>query len=299
MRLFGSVSDGVPTRDSDVDVTVLLLGGSTLHDATLARLAAETLSQHPQFTNFRIPKNVKVNIVKCVHAPSGLPIDISFGRLINVRSSSVISYFMKDRRAFQLMMLFKRWAKLHSNYNLYPLVIFYLQQENILPPVSLLQKHAKQHFVGEWNTGFETVEFQSENTKSLYELLGGFFEYYTKFEYEKYVISMFAGYPVEKAWFAKLELPEEFALYKWNIRQNVSTPLDLRHKFTLHRFFDLNVREGEILLEPFAYSAMVFRLYNSTEFFNVLFNNAMYCVNDPFGSVLFNRNELKVNGKSK
>ena len=95
-----------------------------------------------------------------------------------------------------------------SNYALNLLAIFYFQQENFLPSVKELHYNTigdDSCIIKGWECGFPNDVSQWKiplknfpNEKSLSELLHGFFKFWSDFDYEKYVVSPYAGFALER-----------------------------------------------------------------------------------------------------
>lgn len=211
--------------------------------------AKSTLDQHPHlFQNIRaVP--AKTPIVKFFHAPTGHSGDLSFRNRNSIRKTAWMKYLMDvDDRVRALTIVVRYWAKLHkpehsrhgrimSNFAIVSLVIFYLQQLKVFSPVTDLQKNVQSVIVDKWNLGFDDTSYCTSNNASLCDLLGGFFQFYEKFDFEKTIVSTFTANPIEKSAFESIDtVPEAYALYKENVKNddeplNITSPVVIQDPF--------------------------------------------------------------------
>ncbi|KAJ8720445.1 hypothetical protein PYW07_012488 [Mythimna separata] len=83
-------------------------------------------------------------------------------------------------------------------YGLYMLIIFYLQQKNLVPSGYMIQVNSTAHCIEGWNVDFNELPYNTTNTESLHQLLGGFFKYYSEFNFEEYLVTPFTGRPTPR-----------------------------------------------------------------------------------------------------
>jgi DNA polymerase sigma len=144
------------------------------------------------FTEFR---KRGTHVVQFIHVPTNLHCDVIAGAKQDSKkeaeiTNKMVMAFCEFPQCRQLIMLIKFWAKRkkllndHHNGNtlnstgLIYLVIHYLQQIGVVPL---------------WRRGGERLSqkrFVPSESKSLFEILKGFFEYYTKFDVEDGIISI-------------------------------------------------------------------------------------------------------------
>ncbi|XP_041981365.1 speckle targeted PIP5K1A-regulated poly(A) polymerase-like [Aricia agestis] len=234
---FGSLTTGLGMKGSDADC---LVQGVQQDQHTVNR-ARNLLRQYP--TTFRqiisIP-TAHTPIVKFLHVPTNTRADLSFKTTLGVRNSRLLAFLLHaDTRAAPVAVAVKYWGKVAgftgsgklTNYALVMMVLFYLQQR-ILPPVCKLQSAATEHMVDGWDTGFDArYEALPPTTcdATIADLIGGFFEFYDAFNFERDVVNPYLGRPVERAVFADpAQLPPEYDLYRRNLEQEVASPLRTR-----------------------------------------------------------------------
>lgn len=123
-----------------------------------------------------------------------------------------------DRRVRPLMFCIRRWAQANeitcshpgnwiSNFGLTCLVIYFLQQSKppVLPTLNYLNSLGGNADIRQLESStvtyirdFNCVDFKTENTKSLSELLYEFFQFYSKFEFAKLSMSLHSGQAIGK-----------------------------------------------------------------------------------------------------
>ncbi|XP_045452125.1 poly(A) RNA polymerase, mitochondrial-like [Melitaea cinxia] len=239
---FGSITTGLGVKGSDADCFIHIPPEQRQNHGSLVNRAKRILQQQPRtFADvFSIPR-ANTPIVKFVHVPTGFHCDITFKTPLGTQNSRLIAFLLQsDPRLTPMAVVIKYWARVNgfsgtgklTNYALTMLVIFYLQQApvSILPPVELLQRDPETEIIVDgWNAGFSDDYDrlpESTNTSSISELLGGFFQYYSTFNFAGDIVCPFLGVPVKKELFKDLSLlPSEFNRYADNVRDQESTPL--------------------------------------------------------------------------
>ncbi|XP_068632290.1 terminal uridylyltransferase Tailor-like [Battus philenor] len=262
---FGSIVTGLGIKSSDVDCYINLLPWQKNPSDIYVTKAKSLMSRRPKlFSNLFAITTAKVPIVKCYHIPTQRYCDISFKSLFGVQNSKLLAYLINlDSRAFHLAILVKYWSKVHNltgtnllpNYSLLLLVIFYLQQKSILPPIYRLQN--AEYMVDNWNVAFDEIVYESDNDESLYNLLGEFFIYYRDFKYDQYIISPFLGRPIHKEQFNSVKfMTDQYSLYKFNLEKGICQPLKLNTLICVQDPFDHSRNCTGALHPKIAYSLL-------------------------------------------
>ncbi|XP_041981374.1 UTP:RNA uridylyltransferase 1-like [Aricia agestis] len=257
---FGSIITGLGIKTSDVDCYVDLPAWQGPPDEVCVRRARKILGWRRNiFQNVFAITHAKVPIVKFYHMPTGRNCDVSFKSPAGVENSKLLAYWLQsDSRILPLTITIKYWSKVHNltgtnlmtNYSLILLVVFYLQQKNILPSVQFLQKKVQKFFINSWNVAFNAENHVNTNEESLFQLLKGFFEYYSTFDYEKFIVCPYLGRLVEKKLFNHLEtVPNDFALYKDNVYSQDCEPMRLDSFMCIQDPFEHN-RNCSVALYP-------------------------------------------------
>ncbi|CAH2090632.1 unnamed protein product [Euphydryas editha] len=253
---FGSITTGLGVKSSDADCFIRLPPGWRTPHGNHVHKAKRILQQYPKIFAeiFAIPR-ANTPIVKFFHVPTQTNCDVTFKTPLGAQNSKLISFLLQaDPRLIPMAVVVKYWAKVHgfsgtgklTNYALTLLIIFYLQQApvSILPSVEWLQRDAATAvIVDEWNTGFMddyNLIPQSTNTSSISELLGGFFQYYSTFNFAEMIVCPFLGVPVKKELFKDLNLlPNEFDRYIQNVRNRVVSPMRFTTSICVQDPFEL------------------------------------------------------------
>lgn len=209
----------------------------------LVFMAFYSLKLRPDlFTDLQSIARAKVPLVKFLHIPTGRHCDASFKSPQGIRNSLLLAYLLHlDDRVITIAIIIKFWAKVHKltgthfmpNYALILLVVFYFQQVNFLPSVYELQTKLEPHqqcIVQHWETGFVHISDYTHKSKknelSLYELLGGFFEYYSSYDFSVNIVSVFLGCSIKRELFKSLNtVPTAFILYDTNLHNGLVQPL--------------------------------------------------------------------------
>lgn len=224
---FGSTISGLCFNNSDIDVFV----GNVHMDSKCKALyrARAALSRSKLFGNCIVIPQAKIPILKTIHLPTGTNIDMNCKSMLGVCNSEMIKYYLSldETKVKPLMMIIKYWAKRHelsgsnhlfTNYSLYIMIIFYLQQ----PPYNFPCVHQLQNFPDvvdlheRWNGAIAQIPYdKSQLNVGVKKLLKGFFEFYAKFPYNTVVICPFLGKNVLKVDFMSVEtLSDKFFRYK-------------------------------------------------------------------------------------
>ncbi|XP_074652544.1 speckle targeted PIP5K1A-regulated poly(A) polymerase-like [Tubulanus polymorphus] len=151
--------------------------------------------------------SVRCPIVRFVHQPTSQRIDLSFKSRLAVKNSQLIKlYCVLDARFKQLAFAIRYWARRQNllgnmnagwkltNYALTLMLVFYLQDAQVLPTVKFLRDYAEDDDILEidgWDCSFTSnVDniLPSGNTMSLEELLIGFFKFYSEFDFHNFLI---------------------------------------------------------------------------------------------------------------
>lgn len=133
--------------------------------------------------------------------------DMCVNRPLGYYNSMLIrTYLDLDYRARPLALVLKTWAKsseiLNNNlaltsYALYLMLIFYLQTKSVLP---VLQDSKEVHLVKGCNCYFGNgADWKTNNSENVAQLLLGFFEYYSYFDYAEKAVCVRLGKPVLKS----------------------------------------------------------------------------------------------------
>lgn len=240
---------GIRTSDVDCYVAVPDWVHPTIRHVTRAR---NLLQRHyHKFAQVIAITAAKVPIVKFLHIPTNRQCDVNFKSPAGVQNSKLIAFLLDwDQRALPLAVLIKYWSKVHAfsgtnrlaNYALNLLIVFYLQQKDILPSIYVLQKDIPSYMLDNWNTAFnDRMCSHTKNSDSLYDLLGGFFKWFSTFNFKENIISLYLGRAINRNCFEKLEnVPVEYHLYKKQVSRGVCQPLKIDSNICVQDPFEHN-----------------------------------------------------------
>ncbi|XP_013194361.2 speckle targeted PIP5K1A-regulated poly(A) polymerase [Amyelois transitella] len=230
---FGSIPTGLGIKSSDADCFVSIPPQFKTPLGNYVNKAKKILQNYPNIFDelVAIPR-ANTPIVKLVHVPTRTACDLTFKTELGARNSRLIAFLLHaDPRLLPLAVVIKYWARVHelsgsgrlTNYALTMLIIFYLQQPplSILPSVQWLQSGVQEEIVDYWNVAFDGRRENMppiNNKSSLSELIGGFFQFYSTFNFDEMIACPYLGYPVKKDSLKDLEkLPPGFERYRENI----------------------------------------------------------------------------------
>ena len=201
------------SEDSILDIYVEKLESREGFTGLKVDLIQECLVDSGKF--YEVSTSLADQAVKCRHRETKIECEIRMNSKLPVCNSRLIQYYLTlDPKLRPLFFVIKAWAEsqqlkkvsFFSNYSIYILIIFYLQQEPYkIPPVSELQRNAPPEFIGDWNGAFIPIQFTSPALKNatLKDLVLGFFKFYSSFDYFSYVIAPFFGSIINKLCFLK------------------------------------------------------------------------------------------------
>ncbi|KAJ8720447.1 hypothetical protein PYW07_012490 [Mythimna separata] len=252
---FGSITTGLGIKTSDADCFINIPAQFRAPHCNYVNKAKRLLMNYGgSFAEILAIPRANTPIVKFYHTRTHTNCDVTFKTPLGAQNSRLIAFLLhSDPRLLPMAVLIKYWAKVHdltgtgklTNYALTMMIIFYLQQppHSILPPVAWLQRdQAHAYIVDHWNTGFmnnPALLPAHSNTSSIAELLGGFFEYYSLFNFEEMAICTYLGVPVKKELFKETaSMPDEFDRYKKNVLNNYVMPIRNQTAFVVQDPFE-------------------------------------------------------------
>lgn len=202
----------------------------------LLQLFLPGCSRVKRITQARVP------IVKYSQDFVGVECDLAVSNETAVNMSELLYIFGNfDYRVRPLVFTIKMWANQNNltndtpgrwitNFSLTLLVLFYLQQEQIIPPIQMLVKQATNGDVRITNEGINCTFLRDisklsrvvTNTKSLDQLLLGFFDYYASFDFHTNAISLNFGKTINKPEYSALYIVNPLEVH-FNVSKNMSS----------------------------------------------------------------------------
>lgn len=184
----------------------------------------------------------RVPIVKYSQDFVGVECDLAVSNETAVNMSELLYIFGNfDDRVRPLVFTVKMWAReinltndipgrWITNFSLSLLVLFYLQQEQIIPDINTLVKQAENDDVRITNEGINCTFLRdvsklpriNKNKKTLDQLLLGFFDYYASFDFQTNAISLNFGKTINKPEFNALYIVNPLEVH-FNVSKNMSS----------------------------------------------------------------------------
>lgn len=184
----------------------------------------------------------RVPIVKYSQDFVGVECDLAVSNETAVNMSELLYIFGNfDYRVRPLVFTIKMWAReinltsdipgrWITNFSLTLLVLFYLQQEKIIPDIKTLVKHANNDDVRITNDGINCTFLRDisklprviSNKKPLDQLLHGFFDYYASFDFNTNAISLNFGKTINKPEYSALYIVNPLEVH-FNVSKNMSS----------------------------------------------------------------------------
>lgn len=230
---FGSVVLGLGHYQGDLDVFVDI-GGDCYFKKPGKRMMKDAIHQtqrilmqyRAEWEGFEPVTKARTPILRVVSRREKLDCDLSFSNGLSCCNTALIQHFIELQPVCKKLAIFvKFWShELHLGLNSYLLsllVIFYLQQEELLPSVASLQEGTPPVLVDGWRANFlpkTLLELKIEMSTDFKKYLIGFYRFYGfDFDYENSVVSILTGSPVNKTLFdhgKEGDLPVVFERYK-------------------------------------------------------------------------------------
>lgn len=211
--LVGSTMSGFGSDNSDVDMCLLVRHTEEMDQKTEAIEHLEQVLKHLKNCEFihQIELiHAKVPIIRFYDIWQCLQIDLNCNNAVGIRNTQLLYCYSKlDWRVRPLVIVIKLWAQCQdinnakkmtiSSYSLVLMVIHFLQCGVNPPVLPCLQSIFVSKFSSQ--TDIHSIDIHEdlnipfsirlpENRQSLGELILEFFNYYVKFDYSKYAISV-------------------------------------------------------------------------------------------------------------
>ena len=216
---YGSTSSGFAFEDCDLDVFIDL-GLCSLEDIAevnrsdqqdRTRLMANILRREYRFRSATPIVNARIPIVKIQDRKTGIHCDVNCSCGMGVKNSQFLKFCrLYDERVDQLVSFVKLFAIKYdligrgpgdhlNSYTVVLMVLFFLQRQNILPSVEVLQSNIDEDLCCGWNFAFnEEYVMVKGNTSNVLNLLVNLFSFYINFPFKTQIICPLLGKPVKK-----------------------------------------------------------------------------------------------------
>ena len=179
-----------------------------------------------QWEDFEAVTHARTPILKTYCCAEKIDCDLSFSNGLSCCNTSLIGYYITLQPVCRKIAAFmKFWfGKMQLGINSYMIslmIIYYLQQEQLLPSVQQLQDLQSPRLIDGWNTAFLPTNLGQLKmplaTDFMKYLIGFFYFYGWTFNYENHIVSILTGTPIDKSIFnhgKENDLPPVFDRYK-------------------------------------------------------------------------------------
>ena len=214
---FGSMVIGLGRIGGDLDIFIDI--GQCYFEKPSKRKMKDAIHQIQRilsqnsnngWSDFEPVTKARTPILRAYCRSEEIDCDLSFSNGLSCCNTALIGHFIELQPVCKKLNAFiKFWvSKLQLGINSYivsQLVIFYLQHEKLLPSVQKLQSFCEPVIVDGWHANFAPVKLHQLKiplATDFKKYLKGFFHFYGhEFDYDRHIISILAGAPVEKVLF--------------------------------------------------------------------------------------------------
>lgn len=215
LHIFGSRASGQALPGSDFDFYCDVTGSTYLsgmdHTAqgrSVNKVGSQLQRNRKVFSHVELVTTARVPIVKLVHNPTSMDCDISFKDGTAVEATRLLNVYLDlDARVRWLLAAVKLWAHyngIHSSryfksHCLSWLVLFYLMQKGLVPPVMELQASCEPKMINNWNVAFkQPTQWVPRTQASHLELFKGFFAWVVQANLKTVCLCPFTGDAIPK-----------------------------------------------------------------------------------------------------
>ncbi|KAG5674619.1 hypothetical protein PVAND_004573 [Polypedilum vanderplanki] len=254
VHFFGSRVIGLASDKSDLDIFIEI--DNNFHndkhiqrDAKVLREISLILKSHSSLWQIKSEVPVtSVPVLKTIYIPRNLECDIVASNGLGVRNSMMLGYIFnlqpEAMKFYHFMRVFlPRYDINFDGYLLKLLVIFYFQNENLLPSILKVQEGLHSEMIGGWNVQFDAARdlkyYKMKPISNFKHYVANFFEFYATFNYHKNVMSVHHGIKKNRAVYSyNDEIKVEYMLC-------IFGPINLKHNI------------GKYLKKPKVYTFML------------------------------------------
>ncbi|KAB0802132.1 hypothetical protein PPYR_04318 [Photinus pyralis] len=206
--MVGSTMSGLATKNSDIDMCLLLRTGATDNRANAVYYLEIIRNSLINCDFVQAPEVIlaKVPILKFRTSEHGFEVDLNCNNTVGIRNTHLLHcYTQLDWRVRPLIIIVKLWAQANgindaktmtiSSYS-YALMVIHFLQCGVVPPVIPClhglypEKFNPDREIHDIDVQEELPRFVSDNKQSLGELLNGFLYYYANFNFDVHAISV-------------------------------------------------------------------------------------------------------------
>ncbi|XP_065212383.1 poly(A) RNA polymerase, mitochondrial-like [Planococcus citri] len=229
-RVYGSYDTGLCSIDSDIDLyyeNIKYGPGYTpiFNIPNFPSIIVWVLKRRIEFSEVQYFQKARVPIIKLKHKGDVKQCDISFCES-GIKSSLLTKFYLKLNPNVKFLTMYLKLVLQKCNiygtncltsHVIFWLVVFFLQQKNLLPPVKSVRKKysdcEENDLFENWNCSLTNEKihhsYNSESNCSISTLLFGFAKFYKDFDFTKNVISPYLACAIPIDEFDKWEIPGE------------------------------------------------------------------------------------------
>lgn len=262
LLVFGSTLTGLDFVGSDLDYHVQLkrppIESDDVKDIVNKTAKLTRNYQNQEFRIIYTITSARVPIIRLLHQRTRTTCDVNFTSQFGYYNSCFIGNVLcYDCRIKDLAVILKLWSKSHkiaekmiiSNYCLIMLMIFYLQnlEQPMLDTIKKNQESREPRVLDpkyKWNIYFnDSINKTQDNRLSTRQLLVGFFEFYHKLNFDRYVVSLYNGDLILRQDF---DTHPDLSFYRATVEESKLTPIkiDDAQTFIVQDGFELNLNIG-------------------------------------------------------
>lgn len=196
------------------------------------RKAANQLRRNKLFRYKCMIPTARVPIIKFTHASYKYECDLAFANEIGVRNTLLVRFYLGLIETLKPLVLFLKYLlglyDLHgtqkiTTYILFWLVVYYMQQQDILPPVRTVRELVSESYiVNGWDSRVpDPFKKPVNDSLPLFSHLKAFLKFYSEINFLNFVVSPYLACPLSVNDFESMRIPfDRFAEYL-NKVQNV------------------------------------------------------------------------------
>ncbi|XP_065210992.1 uncharacterized protein LOC135839062 [Planococcus citri] len=210
--IYGSYNNGLCTVHSDTIDLSCEYGENTPSAAkSLVLKFSEIFQTHSLFRREEFYEDARVPIIKLYHVSTDKKVNITFFNDLAVRNVLLTKLYLSLNQDLKTLILYLKDLlmkyELHgknriTTHVLFWLVVYFLQDKGLLPPVKDIRKAAAEKcYISGWNCSIpDDFSYQVKSQPPVSSLLMDFFVFYKDFNFLKYVISPYHGclFPFEE-----------------------------------------------------------------------------------------------------
>lgn len=285
LHVFGSRASGQASPDSDFDIYCDVMGQDYFRGVPyekqknyVSKLGARLRKNSGTFSKILSLTRTRVPIVKLFHKPTGMNCDISFKDGTSVENTALLKVYLDmDTRVRWVLTAVKLWANYNqvtgshyfTSHGLTWLVLFYLMDVKLIPPVIELQMNCQPKIINDWNVAFKKpIRRESEMQASSLELFKGFFSWIVDTDLTAVCLCTITGEAIPKTSFQNINWMKR---YRNGVFRTYAERLDIgkakrRFQISSYDTIEMNGRSGLCVQDPFEFCKNVVKYVTNSKY---------------------------------